>query len=62
MWDKLFTASVAASGISFVVFLVGLYLLELPAITMAGAMLIGVTGIVTGVSGFVLVLNTKVRG
>ena len=62
MWDKLFTASVAASGISFVVFLVGLYLFELPAITMAGAMLIGVTGIITGVSGFVLVLNTRVRG
>ena len=59
MWDKFFTASVAASGISFVVFLVGLYLFELPAITMTGATLIGVTGIATGVSGFVLVLNTK---
>ena len=61
MWDKLFTASVAASGISFAVFLVGLYLFELPAVTMAGATLIGVTGLATGVTGFVLVLNTKVR-
>ena len=61
MWDRIFTASVAASGISFVVFLVGWYLFDLPAITMAGATLIGVTGVTTAVSGFVLVLKTKVR-
>ena len=61
MWDRVFTASMAASGIGFVVFLVGWYLLDLSAITMAGATLIGVTGIATDVSGFVLVLNTKVH-
>ena len=41
MWDRIFTASVAASGIGFVVFLVGWYLLDLSAIIMAGATLIG---------------------
>ena len=62
MWDRIFTASAAANGISFAVFLAGFYLFDLPALTMAGATLIGITGMATGVSGFVLVLNTKVRG
>ena len=61
MWDDFFTASVAAAGSNFVVFLVGWYLFHLPAITMAGATLIGVTGVTTAVSGFVLVFKPKVR-
>ena len=61
MWDRIFTASAAASGFSFLVFLVGLYLVDSPALMIAGAALIGATGAATGVSGFILVLNTKVH-
>ena len=61
MWDKIFTASMAAYSISFVVFLIGHYVLQLYPITMTGIGLMGVTAMAMGISGFVLVLNTKVR-
>ena len=61
MWDKIFTASMVAYSVSFVVFLIGHYVLQLHPITMSGIGLMGVTAMAMGVSGFVLVLNTKAR-
>ena len=61
MWDKIFTASMGAYSISFVVFLIGHYILQLYPLTMTGIGLMGVTAMAMGISGFVLVLNTKVR-
>ena len=61
MWDKIFTASLVAYSVSFVVFLIGHYVLQLYPITMSGIGLMGVTAMAVGISGFVLVLNTKVR-
>lgn len=61
MWDKIFTAAMAAYSISFVVFLIGNYVLQLYPLIMTGIGLMGVTAMAMGISGFVLVLNTKVR-
>ena len=61
MWDKMFTASLVAYSLSFIVFLIGHYVLQLYSITMTGIGLMGVTAMAMGISGFVLVLNTKVR-
>ena len=61
MWDKMFTASLVAYSLSFVVFLIGHYVLQLYSMTMTGIGLMGVTAMAMGISGFVLVLNTKVR-
>ncbi|MCE2500741.1 MAG: hypothetical protein J4G13_07750 [Dehalococcoidia bacterium] len=61
MWDKMFTASLVAYSLSFVVFLIGHYVLQLDSMTMTGIGLMGVTAMAMGISGFVLVLNTKVR-
>lgn len=61
MWDKIFTASLAAYSVSLVVFLFGHYVFQIYPITLTGVALLGVTGIATGVSGFVSVLGIKVR-
>lgn len=61
MWDRIFTAALAAYSLSFVVFLLGQYVFQLYPITMTGIALMGLAGIAIGVSGLVLVLNTKVR-
>ena len=62
MWDKVFTASLAAYSISLVVFLLGHYVFQIHPITVAGIGLMGVAGISTGASGIALVLNVKARG
>ena len=62
MWDKVFTASLAAYSISLVVFLLGHYVLQIHPITVAGIGLMGVAGISTGASGIAPVLNVKARG
>ena len=61
MWDKIFTASLAAYSIGLVVFLLGHYVFQIYPITLTGIALLGVTGIAIGVSGFVTVLGIKVR-
>ena len=61
MWDKIFTASLAAYSVSLVVFLAGHYVFHITPITMTGIALLGVSGIATGISGFVSILNIKVR-
>ena len=61
MWDKIFTASLAAYSVGLVVFLLGHYVLQIYPITLTGIALLGVTGIAIGVSGFVTVLGIKVR-
>ena len=62
MWDKVFTASLAAYSISLVVFLLGYYVFQIHPITVAGIGLMGVARISTGASGIALVLNVKARG
>ncbi len=61
MWDKIFTASLAAYSVGLAVFLLGHHIFELYPMTLTGAALLGVTGLATGVSGFVLVLTTKAK-
>ncbi len=61
MWDKIFTASLAAYSVGLVVFLLGHYVLQIYPITLTGIALLGVTGIAIGVSGFVTVLGINVR-
>ena len=61
MWDKIFTASLAAYSVGLVVFLLGHYVFQIHPITLAGIALLGITGIAIGVSGFVTVLGIKVR-
>lgn len=61
MWDKIFTASLAAYSVGLVVFLLGHYVFQIYPITLTGIALLGVTGIAIGVSGFVTVLGIKVR-
>ena len=61
MWDKIFTASLAAYSVGLVVFLLGHYVFQVYPITLTGIALLGVTGIAIGVSGFVTVLGIKVR-
>ena len=61
MWDKIFTASLAAYSVGLVVFLVGHYVFHITPITMTGIALLGVTGIATGISGFMSILDIKVR-
>ena len=61
MWDKMFTAALVAYSVSFVVFLIGHYVLQLYPIIMTGIGLMGVTAMAMGISGLALVLNTKVR-
>ena len=61
MWDKIFTASLAAYSVGLVVFLVGHYVFHFTPVTMTGIALLGVTGIATGISGFMSILNIKIR-
>ncbi len=61
MWDKIFTASLAAYSVGLVVFLLGHYVFQIYPITLTGIALLGITGIAIGVSGFVTVLGIKVR-
>ena len=61
MWDKIFTASLAAYSIGLVVFLLGHYIFQIYPITLTGIALLGVTGIAIGVSGLVTVLGINVR-
>ena len=61
MWDKIFTASLAAYSVSLAVFLLGHHIFELYPMTMIGAALLGVTAVATGVSGLVLALSTKTK-
>ncbi len=61
MWDKMFTASLTAYSLSLVVFLLGNYVFQQHPVTITGIALMGVTGMIMGISAFVLVVNTKVR-
>ncbi len=61
MWDKIFTASLAAYSVGLVVFLLGHYVFQVHPITLTGIALLGITGIAIGVSGFVTVLGIKIR-
>lgn len=64
MWDKVFTASLVAYAISSGLFVLGHYFLpEGSPVTYAGAALLGVTGLLMGVSGIgtVLTLLLKAR-
>ncbi len=62
MWDRIFTASLAAYSLSLVIFLLGNYVLDQNPMTMTGIALMGVTAVAMGISGFVLVMNLKIRG
>ena len=62
MWDRIFTASLAAYSLSLVIFLLGNYVLGQNPMTMTGIALMGVTAVAMGISGFVLVMNLKIRG
>ena len=62
MWDRIFTASLAAYSLSLVIFLLGNYVLDQNPMTMTGIALMGVTAVIMGISGFVLVMNLKIRG
>ncbi len=64
MWDKVFTASLVAYATSSGLFVLGHYFLpEGSLVTYAGAALLGVTGLLMGVSGIgtVLTLLLKAR-
>lgn len=61
MWDKIFTASLAAYSVSLVVFLLGQYVFQIFPVAMTGIALLSVSGIATGISGFVSILHTRVR-
>ena len=72
MWDKAFTASMVAYGISTAPFLLGHFLLPIlfpdgspvpQAVTLVGAVLLGIAGIFMGVSalGLLLSLLPKIR-
>jgi hypothetical protein len=62
VWDRIFTASLAAYSLSLVIFLLGNYVLDQNPMTMTGIALMGVTAVAMGISGFVLVMNLKIRG
>ena len=62
MWDRIFTSSLVAYSFSLVVFLLGSYVFDHDPMTMTGIALMGATAVSMGVSGFVLVMNTKIRG
>ena len=62
VWDRIFTASLAAYSLSLVIFLLGNYVLDQNPMTMTGIALMGVTAVIMGISGFVLVMNLKIRG
>ena len=59
MWDKMFTASLAAYSVSLVVFLVGHYVFQMTAVAITGIAMLGVTGVATGVTAFASILNIK---
>ena len=57
MWDKAFTASLVAYATSSGLFVLGHYFLpEGSPVTIAGAALLGVTGLFLGVAGIGMVL------
>ena len=66
MWDRAFTASMVAYGISSALFLVGYFLLPFlfpdgssvpQVVTLVGAALLGIAGLAIGVSGIGLLLS-----
>ena len=57
MWDKVFTASLVAYAVSSGLFVLGHYFLpEGSPVTIAGAVLLGLTGLLMGASGIGMVL------
>ncbi len=60
MWDKIFTASLAAHAISSVIMLLGHFVWPgLPTVFLIGAILLGLAATAVGISGIVIVLGLQ---
>lgn len=61
MWDRIFNVCLATYSLGLVIFLLGGYILEQDLVIVTGILLMGVTGVAMGISGFALMLKLIIR-